>query len=444
MPSASIVDDHELRELAMPQSASDRRWPGPVVAIAIVVTGVASGVSGMLLGLLLRFVQHVAYGYSLNAIVSQESFLQGVTAASPMRRVIALTTSGAVAGIGWWAVYRFGQPLVSVKSAVGKKVPGPSMPIRTTIAHVLLQILTVAFGSPLGRETAPREMGAMLAGWLWSRAGLTPEERRILIAAGAGAGLAAIYNVPLGGALFTLEVVLGTFTPRALVAAVIASVVATMLAWTALGDVPQFTIPDLASSPSLIAWSIVAGPIFGIAGHGFRAAMRAATANTPQGWHRVLWCLGVFFGLGLLAAPFPQLPGNGKGPLQLGFDGELGVSLAISLLALKALAVAASLRAGAAGGLLTPSLTLGALLGTVLGCLWNLALPSVPTAAVAIVGAAAFLAASMNMPLTAIVLIIEFTRIGYDFWAAISLAVAMSAASLHACARREAQRTGSL
>jgi H+/Cl- antiporter ClcA len=441
MPSASIVDDHKIRELTIPAEEAERPQSALVFAIVVVLTGITAGLSGTLLGLLLRFVQHLAYGYSLDAVVSPESFLQGVTGAPPLRRLSALMACGAVAGIGWWAVYRFGQPLVSIKTAVGNDVPGPGMPVRTTIAHVLLQIVTVALGSPLGRETAPREMGAVLAIWLSSRAGLAAEETRILIACGAGAGLAAIYNVPLGGALFILEVLLGTFAPRALVPAVIASVVATMVAWIGLGDAPQFTIPDLVSSPSLIAWSIVAGPVFGVAAYGFRAVTRAATAHTPQGWHRMPWCLAVFFGIGLLATLFPQLPGNGKGPSQLGFDGGLGVTLAISLLALKLLAVTASLRAGVAGGLLTPSLTLGALLATVLGYLWNLIFPSVPTAEFAIVGAAAFLASSMNMPLTAIVLIIEFTRVGYDFWVPIFLAVATSVASLHACARREAQRS---
>lgn len=441
MPSASIVDDHEIRELTIPPSRADRQRSGPVLAIVMVLTGIAAGLSAMLLGLLLHVIQHLAYGYSLDAVVSPESFLQGVTAAPPIRRVAALTICGAVAGIGWWAVYRFGQPLVSIKAAVGKDVPGPRMPFLATIAHVLLQIVTVALGSPLGREVAPREISAVLATWLSSRAGLTAEERRILIACGAGAGLAAIYNVPLGGALFILEVLLGTVAPRALVPAIVTSVVATMVARIGLGDVPQYMVPHLEISPSLIAWSIVAGPVFGVAAYGFRAVTRAAAAHTPRGWHRVPWCLAVFFGVGLLATLFPQLPGNGKGPSQLGFDGDLGIKLAVSLLALKALAVTASIRAGAAGGVLTPSLTLGALLATVLGYLWNLVFPGVQTAAFAIVGAAAFLAASMNMPLTAIALIIEFTRVGCDFWLPIFLAVAVSVASLHACATREALRS---
>ncbi len=70
---------------------------------------------------------------------------------------------GLIAGFGWWAIHRFGQPLVSVKAAVDGQAAGPRMPFLTTMAHVLLQIVTVALGSPLGREVAPRELGAVLA-----------------------------------------------------------------------------------------------------------------------------------------------------------------------------------------------------------------------------------------------------------------------------------------
>ena len=131
---------------------------------------------------------------------------------------------------------------------------------------------------------------------------------------------------------------------------------------------------------------------------------------------------------------FPQLPGNGKGPAQLGLAGDIGLGLAASLLLLKVFAVAVSLRAGAAGGVLTPSFTIGALLATVLAYGWNALFPAVPAAAFAIVGAAAFLASSMAMPLTAIVLTIEFTHIGHDMWMPVLLAVAGSVAAAKACA----------
>ena len=375
----------------------------------------------------------MAYGYDLGYGGTPENFLEGVTSATPARRLVALTTCGVVAGVGWWAVFRFGKPLVSIGEAVGKGCLGPPMPPLTTTAHAVLQILTVALGSPLGREVAPREIGAVLATQFASRAALSREEQAIAIACGAGAGLAAVYNVPLGGAALALEVLLGTLAPGVLVAALAASVIAATVAWIGLGDLQQYTVPSLAISAPLIIGSCILGPLCGIAAYAFRQLRRRVTRHKPEGWKRIPWAVCVFITIGGLAMLFPQLPGNGKGPAQLGLAGDIGLRLAASLLLLKVFAVAVSLRAGAAGGVLTPSFTIGALLATVLAHGWNALFPAVPSAAFAIVGAAAFLASSMAMPLTAIVLTIEFTHIGHDLWTPMLLAVAGSVAAAKAC-----------
>jgi H+/Cl- antiporter ClcA len=183
-----------------------RRERSSLAALAAVtlLTGLGAGLGGMLLALLLHGIQHVAYGYSLTHVISSESFLQGVAGALPERRVLILTLCGLVAGLGWWSLYRFGRPLVSIRQAI--KSDDPQMPLLSTAVHALLQIVTVALGSPLGREVAPREIGSALAGWLARRVGLPVAQSRIMVACGAGAGLAAVYNVPLGGAVFVLEV----------------------------------------------------------------------------------------------------------------------------------------------------------------------------------------------------------------------------------------------
>jgi H+/Cl- antiporter ClcA len=403
-----------------------------------VTLGVAAGLGAMGLGLLLHFVQHMAYGYSLHAIISRESFLQGVAASSPARRLVALCACGSIAGIGWWALYRFGTPLVSIRKATEEK--GPRMPPLSTIAHALLQIVTVGLGSPLGREVAPREVGAVFATWLSERAGLSPESSRIMIACGAGAGLAAIYNVPLAGTLFTLEVLLGTFNWAALIPALATSVIATVVAWIGLGNRAQYALPSLSISPSLVLWSIATGPVFGFGAYWFVHATKTARTHAPKDWRLPLWCGVVFPAIGLLAIRFPQLLGNGKGLAQTGFDSELGLGLAATLLLLRLLVTLGALRAGAAGGLLTPGLTIGALLGIILGSMWNHARPGVAFGAFAIVGSAAFLASSMKMPLTAIALMVEFTRIGHDFLIPVSLAVAGSSCVFYLCTEHNLQR----
>src|SRR6266436_5814815 len=390
-----------------------------ILVLVTFATGVTSGLGGLALALLLRLVQHVAYGHGPHTMAGRQSFLQEVTAASDLRRFLALCSCGAVAGIGWWLLYRFGTPLVSIRQAVRK---GGHMPFWATLTHAILQIVTVGLGSPLGREVAPRELGAALATRLCARANLTPECTRIMIACGAGAGLAAVYNVPLGGTLFTLEVLLGTFSLSASVAALATCVIATLVAQLGLGNGLQYSVPPLAISPSSIVWSLLVGPV-----------TEAARARAPRNWRLAVWCALVFPIIGLLAIPFPQLLGNGKGLAQAGFDSEVGLTLAATLLLLRVVVLVASLRAGAEGGLLTPGLSIGALLGIMLGSFWNHVWPTGSLADFAIIGGAAFLAASMKMPLTAIVLTVEFTGIGQEFLVPLSLAVAGSVSIFHLC-----------
>jgi H+/Cl- antiporter ClcA len=407
------------------------RWL--IVAIVTVIVGIASGLGGLALGVLLHFVQHVAYGFGHG----HESFLQEVNSASGLRRFLALCACGAVAGIGWYLLYRFGSPLVSISQAVRKN--GRRMPFLATLLHDLLQIVTVALGSPLGRETAPREIGAACATWLSAVAGLTPKYTRIMIACGAGAGLAAVYNVPLSGTLFTLEVLLGTFSFSALIPALATSVIATLVAWLGLGNGPQYTLPPLSISPSLIAWSIPMGPLFGLAAYLFVQATKAARVRASKDWHLLAWCALVFPAIGLLAIEFPQLLGNGKGLVQAGFDGQVGLALAATLLLLRLLVPLGALRAGAAGGLMTPGLAIGGMLGIVLGNFWNHAWPAGSLGAFAIVGASAFLASSMKMPLTAIALSLELTGVGHNFLVPISLAVGGSVSMFHLCTQYSRQ-----
>src|SRR6266478_3125023 len=401
-----------------------------ILALVTFAIGVGSGLGGLALALLLRLVQHIAYGHGPHTMAGQQTFLQEVTAASDFRRFLALCSCGAVAGIGWWMLYRFGAPLVSIRQAVRK---GGRMPFGATLTHAILQIVTVGLGSPLGREVAPRELGAALATKLSARANLTPECTRIMIACGAGAGLAAVYNVPLGGTLFTLEVLLGTFSLPSSVAALATCVISTLVAWLGLGNGLQYSVPPLAISPSIIVWSLLVGPVLGAAAYLFVRVTEAARACAPRDWHLAVWCALVFPIIGLLAIPFPQLLGNGKGLAQAGFDSEVGLTLAATLLLLRVVVLVASLRAGAEGGLLTPGLSIGALLGIILGTFWNHVWPTQSLAAFAIIGGAALLASSMKMPLTAIVLTVELTGIGQQFLVPLSLAVAGSMSVFHLC-----------
>ncbi|EOZ6585237.1 MAG: chloride channel protein [Klebsiella sp.] len=383
--------------------------------IAVVLTGLLAGLSGMVLALILHAIQHLAFGYSPGQIVSAESFLQGVTDSSWPRRLLAIVAGGAIAGFGWWLLGRYGQKRVSIASVVAN--PAVPMPAGTTTIHALLQIVTVALGSPLGREVAPREMGALGAGMVARKLGLLADETRTLVACGAGAGLAAVYNVPLAGALFSLEVMLLSFSWEKTLAAMITSAIAAWTATLGLGEESQYHFTSDILPHSFLWWAIIAGPILGAGAWLFRKATSTARSGVRSNWQMPVFCLLAFSLLAVLSLYFPQLPGNGKGPMQLALSDELGFPGAAMLLALKMVVILAVLRGGAEGGLLTPGLAVGGLTSLLLCMLWQQLLPGGDYGSFALVGAAAFLAASMQMPLTAVALVMEFTHMDHSYLA---------------------------
>src|SRR5258707_8855431 len=109
-----IATGHDVRRLdafatrtVHPLTANSHKQRWPMLSMVTIAVGIASGVGGMGLGLLLKVVQHITYGYSLHTIMGGESFLHGVSAASGLRRFVALCVCGLVAGIGWRLLYRF-------------------------------------------------------------------------------------------------------------------------------------------------------------------------------------------------------------------------------------------------------------------------------------------------------------------------------------------------
>lgn len=390
------------------------------LALVTILVGIGSGFLGMCLALLLHYLQHIAYGYSPLHIISNETFLEGVRSSSPERRITILFLCGLIAGMGWWALYRFGKPLVSIALAIKS---GKSMPILSTFIHAFLQIITIALGSPLGREVAPREVSSVYASWLSAKAGLSSEESKIMLACGAGAGLAAVYNVPLGGAVFVLEVLLCTFNWTILLPALTSSAIAVLVSWWGLGNESIYQLPEFTLNSSLIIWSILASPVLGFFAFWFIQIATVQRSKATHSWQMIFSCLVNFLIIGLFSVYFPSLLGNGKSPAEMEFDQSVAIGLSVILFLLRNIFVWSSLRVGAQGGLLTPSLANGALLGAILGGVWNLYLPPAPIHAFAVIGATAFLAAAQKMPFTAIILIFEFTRINFVFLIPIMLAV---------------------
>jgi CIC family chloride channel protein len=376
-------------------SYSPRFW------LLVALIGVASGLGGVVLIELLRAVQHVAWAYDTG------HFLEGAERSSDARRVIVLAVGGVVAGAGAVGLARLGRG-GEVSEALWLRAG--RVPLLGSFARAAESIVIVGLGASLGREAAPQQVGAAVASALSDWASLPVWQRRLLVASGAGAGMAAVYNVPLGGALFALEVLLGTLSLPLVLPALATSLIATAVAWLALPSRPTYIVPTYDAHASQILWALLIGPIAGVASVVYIRLITSAHALRPAGWRRVAAPIVVFTGLGVLALAYPQVLGNGKGVVQLALVGRLAVGVMAVLIVLKPLATAACLGSGAPGGLFTPTLTFGVVLGGVLGDGWLQLWPGAPLGSYAVIGGAAVLAASMQAPLAAVVLLLELTH----------------------------------
>jgi len=371
--------------------------------VAVLLVGVAAGVGGILLTLLLHLVQHLLYGYT------EATFLIGVERASRLRRVVAVSAGGVVVGAGWWLHRRYvdGDALSVARTLRDRTA---RLPVVHTVIDAVLQIVAVGVGGSLGREGAPRQTGAALASWLGERLAVTASQRRTLVACGAGAGLAAVYNVPLAGAIFALELLLASLALRHVVPALLTSLIATAVAWPVLSTHPTYVVGSAAFSWPVLCWALVAGPVLGLLALTFTRLMEWSRTHAPSGALAAVAIPAGFALLGAMATWRPELLGNGKGPAEIAFTGSVGLDLAAVLAVLKPIATALCLRTGAIGGLLTPSFATGAMLGLAGGLLWGRLWSGGSSLDYAMVGAAAFLAVTQRAALTAVVLTLELTR----------------------------------
>ncbi|AZA09573.1 chloride channel protein [Corynebacterium pseudopelargi] len=311
---------------------------------------------------------------------------------------------GIGAGVLWWQVRR-------------RKDSSASQ-----LFDALAQTIAVGAGASLGREQAPRQVAALVARKLW----MPPTQRETLAAAAAGAGLAAVYNIPLAGVLYTLEVMPIRRTKRLCVFAIACCGIATLTAWPLLGGGAFYSIPEPQIDQRTI---LLIAPVIALGmglGWVFRqGAVRQVSARVQGPW-LILSVPVAIAAVLLVAQGLPEVPGNGQLLLDFTFHSPLQWQHGAALVAAKLLLTWLCLRAGAAGGVLTPSLAVGGTAGGVLGTLCG-----ADPLTLALVGAASSLATTQRAPLFAAVMTIELTHPS-ALVSCLMLAIAIPISLLHA------------
>ena len=372
------------------------------MVLATCLLGLVSGLAGIFLHFLLELVEGLAFGQSEH----QSDFLtDGVP---PYRIGISLLIVGLASSLVWYFLQRKGK-LLSIKSQMKEEDSRPALHFWKQMLHSSWQIIAVGAGAPVGKEGAPREIGALLANPLGRALYLSYNDRIFMIACGAGAGLAAVYQVPLTSVFFIFETLGIAFSLKRFVLAGVTTYIAAYVAGWVISDhalykmpVPTWSLQVLWVLPILV---LVLTPL----AYGFARLTKQATAHRIKDQRIFLTFPLVFLFLAVLAQNLPHLLGNGRMVAQEVING-ISWKTALVLFVLKALVVLLTLWAGAYGGTLTPSFALG-MAGA---ALLTLAFGLEASSTILLIGAVCFLTVTLNAPFSATGLVIGFTGQGIE------------------------------
>ena len=237
---------------------------------ATLVLGAIIGACAGLLTLLLYGVEYVMLGFI------ESEFIPGAFTVPAVRRIASVTLGLGVAGVIWYLLRTKTEKVPSVKKAVN----GGRMPFWQTIVHVVLQIFIVGSGAPSGARSQPRELGAMLAQRFCDIFHIGDGEgdahgvldRRMVVAVAAGAGLGGVYNAPLAGMFFAVEILLVDVTLEKVAFGLGMSATAAFVATAIKGEHMFYDIGamQMNSTPSLMLFALLCGTACGVVGALFR------------------------------------------------------------------------------------------------------------------------------------------------------------------------------
>ena len=407
----------------------------PRFLLAAAVAGVAAGLIGIAMALLLELFESLFYG------VTHGGLLERLAAAPPWRRALAPALGGLVGGGMWWWLRATGG-VTDVEAAVADRSgqAAARMGLARPFLDAVTQVLTVGAGNSVGREGAPRLAAGAVAARLAIRLGIGRNEGAILIASAAGAGLAAMYNAPLGGAAYAVELVMvaGMRQHGALVAVPVC-LIATLVSWLHSHGRPTFEVTSPGLSSGTVLGLVLLVPVAAALGVGARRLwlwMLEHRVRVPRWLPAAIGTAGLV--TGLVSLWVPAIVGNGRDAMEMALGTGLpgasnsaagaGLVLLVGTVALKPVLTGLTLAAGATGGRLAPSLAAGSSTGAALAIALDACGVEASVPVLALAGAGAVLASTQRAPLFGIVFTWELARAGA--WTLVALLAVVVAVTL--------------
>jgi H+/Cl- antiporter ClcA len=251
--------------------------------VAVLLIGIGAGAGAGVLTRLLELIQRLLWSGSGRDILEAASHVNA------LKHIEILLGAGLVTVLGQLLLVRLTSGNgIDITAAIWFKAG--RLPALRTIGSAILSVILVGMGVSLGREGAPKQLGAVIANTFSDRIKLSDEERRLLVACGAGAGMAAAYGVPLGGALFSLEVLRGMLALRLVLPALLTALIATTVSWAILPNAPTYFIPEYPSTFSAYSFALLLGPIAGVLSVIYVRSIAWADRSKPHGVFRwIVW-----------------------------------------------------------------------------------------------------------------------------------------------------------
>lgn len=373
--------------------------------------GVLGGLVNLVFYLCIEFLLKQVRRFTLG---HGDDLLQVVESWDPWVRFLIPAAGALAAGLVLhWGLQLLGKAANSTNLLEAVGAGDGRLRLRPTIIKSISSLISIGTGASIGREGAITQLTAALASRFGQSALWEPYRLRLLVGCGAAAGLSSAYNAPIAGAVFAALIVVGSFSMHLFGPLIFASVVATMVSRTFFGiepwyEVPRFDFTELSQLP----WFLVLSVIAGFLGAGFLKVIAMSRQRFQQlKWpvHAKLAFGGVL--MGFIAAGYPLIWGNGYAAANRILQGDMVWEAVFLLLIAKLIATAIAVGAGTIGGLMTPTLLLGAALGSLFGMtLHALGVGlGLPTGAFALVGMASVLAATLHSPLLAMILVFEIS-----------------------------------
>ena len=284
---------------------------------------------------------------------------------------------------------------------------------RGSLSKSVSSVLTIGSGGSIGREGAMVQLAAMMASWLGQRGHLSTPRLRLLVACGAAAGLAAVYNVTFAAALFVADVVLGSFVMESLGPLLMAAIASSLVSRYVGGVEAYFSRPsfELVSPWELMPY-VMLGFGLGVAAPYYVRLLRKSedvfTRVVPFVPAR-LAAGGLI--VGALSIAFPKVWGNGRTMVNLVLHNPWPWTILACILVCKTAATAVTIGSGAVGGVFTPTMFTGAMAGYLAGHAAAAVWPghTAGPQAYALAGMGGFLAATTRAPLMAMLMLFEMT-----------------------------------